>query len=81
MTDTGACGTYAGWQRHHKLNSEACEPCKEARRTYMREYRKRNPTYADKGRQSRTARGRAMTRLAREYQARFYELYREELED
>ena len=32
------CGTYAGYQRHRLRGEEACEPCKEARRVYMRQW-------------------------------------------
>jgi len=35
------CGTYGGFQTHKKLGEEPCEPCREARTTYVREYRRR----------------------------------------
>ena len=35
---TQGCGTRAGYQRHKALGGSPCEACREAQRTYMREY-------------------------------------------
>lgn len=33
------CGTNAAYYRHRKNGEEPCEPCKEAQREYMRQYK------------------------------------------
>jgi hypothetical protein len=34
------CGTYGGFQTHLRLGQDPCEPCREARNAYIREYRR-----------------------------------------
>lgn len=34
-TDTGRCGTYPGFQRHHRRGEQPCGPCREARNAYQ----------------------------------------------
>lgn len=77
--DTGNCGTYAGWNRHAKARTTPCGPCREAQRRYMAEYRANNPEFVEHNRLRNAARSRALTALSNEYQARFRELYEEEL--
>lgn len=76
---TGACGTYAGWNRHVSRDEPPCDPCREAQRAYMREWRKRSPEKQAVRLARQAARYRAFTRLADENRARFYELVNEEL--
>lgn len=40
-----AHGTYAGLQQHNKAKEPVCQPCREAGRQYMREYRRRDRNY------------------------------------
>lgn len=40
--DLPACGTYRGYQQHRKAGEKACRACKDARRDYMRDWRRRN---------------------------------------
>ncbi len=35
------CGTYAGAIAHTRYDDDLCAGCREAQRTYMREYRRR----------------------------------------
>jgi hypothetical protein len=42
IREVANCGTYGGFQTHQKLDQEPCGPCREARNTYIREYRRRN---------------------------------------
>ena len=37
--DTGACGSYAGYQRHHKDGTVPCESCTDANRLYRNGWR------------------------------------------
>jgi len=75
----GECGTYAGWNQHVKLRESPCEPCREAQRIYMRSWRERQPTKVAHHREKNAARSAALTRLSREFQGRFAQLYDEEL--
>lgn len=36
-----SCGTYAGWNQHHRQGERACRPCLDAAARYQRERRKR----------------------------------------
>jgi hypothetical protein len=45
---------------------------------YMREYRQRNPDYAERQRRDGRARQRALLNLAYKYQAEYRRLYQEE---
>lgn len=47
-TPPAPCGSYGGCIRHVKAGETPCEPCAEARRRYMAEYRKRRPDIRDK---------------------------------
>ena len=38
---SGGCGTYGGAQAHRKRGEPLCDRCKEAKREYQREYRRR----------------------------------------
>lgn len=74
-----ACGTRAGYMRHKRAGEDACEPCKEANRAYFRVWRRTHPDVYGRRYNRGAARGRALTRLAREQPDRFRELYDEEL--
>lgn len=39
-----ACGTYAGYRRHQRHKIPFCEPCREAQRSYDRDYTERYRT-------------------------------------
>lgn len=65
------CGTYAGWNRHHRERSKVCPLCLEAQRAYKRDLAQRNPDKAERSRASARARQRALARLASEYPARY----------
>jgi hypothetical protein len=41
VDDVAPCGTYAGLQRHIRTGEEPCTPCKLARNSYMRDWRRR----------------------------------------
>lgn len=38
------CGTTGGYQRHMHYRTVVCQPCREAQREYMRDYRKARST-------------------------------------
>ena len=38
-SDTGACGTPAGYSRHYRRHEDPCEPCRQARIVDRRAYR------------------------------------------
>ena len=42
------CGTYSGYNRHMRLKEVACEPCREARRKWTNENRRRIRIYGTK---------------------------------
>ena len=76
----GKCGTYAGWNQHQRRDEEPCDPCREANRIYMREYRKdliRRGLPIQSLRER--ARGFAMTRLSHLYPEEFEALVEEEM--
>ena len=72
------CGTQAGYQAHRKRGEDACEACRQANRSYMNAYNRRNPGSQEKYREKAAVRDRALERLAHEYPERFMELYYEE---
>jgi len=72
------CGTDTAYQRHHRRREQVCEPCRLAHLAKMREWRQR-AGINDAQRAESAARGRAKSRLAAEYPARFAALYVEEL--
>lgn len=76
---SSACGTYAGWNRHNGKGETPCEPCREAQRVYLRDWRARNPERMAVRRARQNAEQRAFRRLADENRARFYDLFEEEL--
>lgn len=88
LTGSG-CGTTAGYQRHRGQGEDPCEPCREAKRAYEREYRR---TYGQKrydrpkgqprpGTSARDkARLAALERLGKMYPAILQTLFREELD-
>jgi hypothetical protein len=36
------CGTYAGWNAHQRLRTEVCQPCYEARKSYVKDWNFKN---------------------------------------
>lgn len=74
------CGTYAGFQRHARYGEEPCDPCREANRVYMQEYRAQRRAAGIPNRTLRErARGFAMTRLSHRHRAEFEALVEEEM--
>ena len=57
-TDTGRCGTNAGYQRHRKRGEAPCRPCKDGKRAHARALESR-PALA-----AYTARDRELARNA-----------------
>lgn len=73
------CGSRKGYARHTAANETPCDPCAMAAREYARSYRAQTPEYMARNASKNSARTRAKTRLAREYPARFLEIFEEEL--
>ena len=40
LVDATKCGTQAGYQQHHRHGTDPCEPCIDAHRAYMRNYKR-----------------------------------------
>lgn len=78
MKASAPCGTYAGYQRHLRAGERACDPCREGRRLYQRQYRAR-PGRAALTAQTQAARRRALTRLTRMFVQEFVKLVDEQL--
>ncbi len=73
------CGTYAGWSRHSRAKESPCDACRAARAVYNAHRRQDPAVKADDGRRAR-ARARALSRLSREYPARYRALLHEEMQ-
>lgn len=73
------CGTDAGYQRHRSAGEDACAPCKEAHRNYVRAFRAERGGIADSSRRLERARSRARVRLAEMYPRVFARLLAEEM--
>lgn len=43
-TQLSPCGTTGGYQRHMHYRTTVCDPCRQAQRDYMRNYRKARAT-------------------------------------
>lgn len=71
-------GTPAGHSAHVRAGSPPCEPCRDARSAYVREFRAR-PDAAPRVRRGNRARSRALWRLARMYPDDYRRLMAEEL--
>lgn len=67
------CGTYGGYQSHHRRNEKACDPCKAAFAAGIKDYRS-DPVVKARNTHRQKIHARAMRQLAREYPARFLEL-------
>ncbi len=48
-TDTGKCGTYAGYRRHLRRNEDGCASCRAAATTRWREQSRRRPRLSTPG--------------------------------
>lgn len=74
------CGTYAGYQRHKLRNEVACQPCREANRDYLREWRNR-PGNRAQGRAYGKAYNRAQADLIDVHRAEFNALLTKRLSE
>lgn len=72
------CGTAAGYIRHVRAGETACDECRAAHTLYVRLWRARGGI--KNTRASTSARGRALSRLARMYPTDYRALYLEERE-
>ena len=72
------CGTYGGYQAHHRAAEPACGPCRAANAAYSAATRAINPAARDRVRWLNATRGRALERLAREHPHRFLDLLADE---
>lgn len=70
------CGTAAGYIRHIRAGETACDDCRAAHTLYVRLWRARGGM--TKQRASTSARGRALSRLARMHPTDYRALYLEE---
>lgn len=71
-------GTYAGFMRHYRRKETPCEPCRQARNTYMARYRESHPDAYDYDKRMTNARSRALWRLAKQYPQEFRKFFDEE---
>lgn len=76
-TPPAPCGTYGGCVRHVKAGEKPCEPCSEARRRYMAEYRNRRPDVRAKDIAQLRARGEAIRLLIERHRDEFRSLLSE----
>jgi hypothetical protein len=72
------CGTHGGYQRHKRAGEVPCDPCLDANRRYMQEYRRKNPDKRDVDVAGLRAYNRAVRRLIDQYRSDFDALYAEE---
>lgn len=77
-TPVQPCGSYAGYRGHVKRGEEPCEPCRDANRRYMADYRTRRPEVREADISALAARGRATKRLISLHRDEFYALLAEE---
>lgn len=78
-TRSTACGTYAGYQRHHRHGEYACVDCKEANRLYHAKIRAEKPEFRAEEKRRQAARDRALARLSRKFPRTYRKYYAEEL--
>lgn len=76
-TPPAPCGSNGGYVRHIRDKEEPCEPCRDARRRYMQEYRNRRPDVRAKDMAQLLARREATKRLIERHRAEFQQLLRE----
>jgi hypothetical protein len=74
------CGTYNGYSAHIRRSEIPCDPCREAHRVWVENYRVDNPDSTARNAARTSARSRAMERLARAHEDAFEALFAEELE-
>ena len=80
-TDTGKCGTDAGFQRHYRRKEQACEPCRQARADKQKARKlSASPSDREKSKALDRARTKALTRLSKKFPADYLELLTEEAE-
>lgn len=77
-TPVQPCGSFGGYQRHKKAGETPCDPCREANRRYMAEYRNRRPEVREADIAGLKARKRAARRLIAMHRAEFEALLAEE---
>jgi hypothetical protein len=76
-TTDARCGTYAGAMAHPRRGEDKCEPCLKAARDYVKNRRQRAEVRRAEYEQ-KTARTRALARLARLHPTEFRDLLAEE---
>lgn len=69
-------GTYAGYQRHIKVQQQPCADCRKAVATYQRERRK-NPVVLQQHRDQVKARDLALKALTKSHPEEYQELQKE----
>lgn len=76
-------GTPQGYQKHLKVREwgDPCDDCKAAHAKMIKDYRERKGRDRSQENDRRTARNRALTRLAQEYPERTHHLIQEELKN
>lgn len=67
------CGTYAGYQYHLKVPEDPCDACRQARDSYVDDYRKRTRGRAD--RRHSYAAHRALRDLKERHPIEYQEAY------
>ena len=72
------CGTYAGYNAHMYYDEPTCVACRKAASDYQRNRRRANGNV--NGARYNKARQKALTKLARRYEADFQKLLRAELQ-
>lgn len=68
------CGTYGGYQAHHRRNEPACDPCLKANAAYHANRRATDPAARERDNKRSAVYSKALWQLSREYPARFLEL-------
>jgi hypothetical protein len=71
-------GTYAGWNWHQRTKTPQCEPCRQANRIYVAEWRAKNPDARERERRMDRLRHRALWRLAAIHPTEFHALVEDE---
>lgn len=69
-----ACGTYAGYARHHRQGEAPCDPCRDAAREYQRAYRATHSGTTDANRRGNRLRWKAMAELRRRHPGEYMDI-------
>ena len=73
-------GTLAGWNRHMRAWEVPCPACRDAKTTYTRVWRQRNPRARETARQASARRAWAVKRLIAANESQYRDLLREAAE-